>query len=132
MSKVGDLWLRNILHNRYEAKRLRVSGVRAAAACAACYARITETKKMSVYLGNLSVEEIEKRSGVEFPEDLKEYMGPRRQQSASNIKQGAWHCFDIPFVLVCGDMETATEIHSYLKVLSSKFKEPLQISISSA
>lgn len=84
---------------------------------------------MSIYLGNLSIAEMEKRSGVEFPEKLKEYMGPRRQQSASNIKQGAWHCFDVPFVLVCGDMETATEIHGYMKAFSSQFKESLEISI---
>lgn len=87
---------------------------------------------MSIYLGNLSINEIEKRSGVEFPKELKDYMEPTRQQSASNIKKGEWHCFDIPFVLVCGDMQTATEIHGHLKEFSSDFKEPLQISISNA
>ena len=85
---------------------------------------------MSIYLGNLSVDEMEKRAGVEFPTELKDYMEPRRQQSASNVKHGKWHCFDIPFVLVCGDMETATEIHNHLKALGSDFKEPLQISIN--
>jgi len=85
---------------------------------------------MSIYLGNLNVDEIEKRSGVQFPEELKTYMEPRRQESASNVKPGKWHCFDIPFVLVCGDMETATEIHNHLKAYSSDFKEPLQISLS--
>jgi len=85
---------------------------------------------MSIYLGNLSINEMEKRSGVEFPQELRDYMEPRRQQSASNIKQGMWHCFDIPFMLVCGDMETATEIHRNLKRFGSDFKEPLQISIS--
>jgi len=84
---------------------------------------------MNVYLGNLSVAEIEKRSGVEFPPELKAYMEPRRQQNASNIEKGRWHCFDIPFVLVCGDMETATKIHNHLKEFSSDFKESLQISL---
>ena len=87
---------------------------------------------MSIYLGNLSVDEIEKRSGVEFPAGLKTYMEPRRQQSASDVKRGKWHCFDIPFVLVCGDLETATEIHGHLKAFSSDFKEQLQISLSGA
>ena len=85
---------------------------------------------MSVYLGNLSIEEIERRAGVDFPDDLKYYMGPRRQEVASNIKEGKWHCFDIPFVLVCGDMDTATEIHNHLKGIGSNFKEPLQIALS--
>lgn len=34
--------------------------------------------------------------------------------------------------LECGDMETATEIYNHLKVFSSDFKEPLQISLSGA
>lgn len=85
---------------------------------------------MNVYLGNLSINEIEGRSGVNFPDKLKEYMEPRRQENASNVGKGKWHCFDIPFVLLCGDMETATEIHSHLKEFSSDFKEPLQISIN--
>ena len=84
---------------------------------------------MNIYLGNLSIDEMEKRSGVDFRQELKDYMEPRRQQSAGNIKQGMWHCFDIPFVLVCGDMETATEIYRHLKDFISDFKEPLQISI---
>ena len=67
---------------------------------------------MSLYLGNLSIEEIESRAGFEFPQKLHDYMKSRRQQSANNIKQGEWHCFDIPFVLVCGDIETATDIHN--------------------
>lgn len=87
---------------------------------------------MSIYLGNLSINEIERRAGVEFSAELKEYMEPRKQESASDVKQGKWHCFDIPFVLVCGGMDTATEIHKHLKDFSSDFKEPLQISLSGA
>ncbi len=80
-------------------------------------------------LGNLKIEEIEKRSGIEFTKELKDYMKVRKQESASNIKRGKWHCFDIPFVLLCGDLETATNIHDHLKTFSSEFKEQLQISI---
>ena len=80
-------------------------------------------------LGNLSIEEIESRSGVKFPDELISYMESRRQQKAENVQKGYWHCFDIPFVLVCGDMDTAQKIHNYLIPLSGDFKEPLQISI---
>jgi hypothetical protein len=84
---------------------------------------------MSILLGNLSIPAIEERCGVKFPDDLKAYMEARKQEIATNIAKGCWHCFDIPFVLVCGDMETAVEIHNHLKPFSSEFKEPLQISI---
>lgn len=84
---------------------------------------------MEIKLGNLSIAQIEKRAGVEFPIELIEFMNLTHQSDANNIKSGKWHCFDIPFMLVCGDMETATKIYSYLKDQSSKFKEVLQIGI---
>lgn len=80
-------------------------------------------------LGNLKVEEIERRSGVVFPEELKLLMNETHQDEASNIKPGRWHCFDLPFTLLCGDMEIAERIYSYLKPLSSNFKQQLQIAI---
>lgn len=85
---------------------------------------------MFIMLGNLSIEEIEIRSGITFPEDLKSYMATRHQPEAGNVKPSKWHCFDIPFTLVCGDRETATEIYKYLKPFSSEFKEPLQIALA--
>lgn len=81
-------------------------------------------------LGNLSIEEMECRSGVKFPDELVEYMTPRKQEQAGSVGNGKWHCFDIPFNLVCGDMETATEIHNHLSPFSKDFKKPLQISLT--
>ena len=88
--------------------------------------------KMNILLGNLSVEEIENRSGVTFPLELVSYMESRQQHKAADVEPGKWHCFDIPFTLVCGDMETAVEIHKYLSPLSNRFKESLQISLANA
>lgn len=83
---------------------------------------------MSFCLGNLSVEEMERRAGVKLPQQLRDYMESRRQNEASNVRPGKWHCFDIPFLLVCGDMETATKIYEHLKGLD--FQDFLQISIN--
>lgn len=80
-------------------------------------------------LGNLSLEQIQKRAGFEFPAELIEYMAPKHQDRAKNIEKGHWHCFDIPFVLVCGDMEMAETIHNHLKPYSKQFKEPLQLAL---
>ena len=85
---------------------------------------------MNIMLGNLSVSQIEKRLGIEFPEDIREFMKQTHQAEASNIGKGKWHCFDIPFILVCGDMQTATKIFEGLKPQSDKCKEALQISLS--
>ena len=87
---------------------------------------------MGFMLGNLSVDEMQARSGVEFPVELIEYMQDRHQPEAENIKPGKWHCFDLPFTLVCGDMETAKEFARHLLPLSSKFKQKMQITVASA
>ena len=82
-----------------------------------------------MYLGNLSVKEIEKRVKVNFPEELKAFLEDRHQKNASNIKAGEWHCFDMPFTFVCGDMETAKIVYGYLKDLAGNFAQKMEISI---
>jgi len=81
-------------------------------------------------LGNLSVCQIEKRLGIEFPLEIKEFMIKTHQPNASNIEKGKWHCFDLPFTLVCGDLEIATKIFNSVKDKSSECKEQLQFSLS--
>ena len=83
-----------------------------------------------IMLGNLSVCQIEKRLGIEFPLEIKEFMAKTNQSNASNIVKGKWHCFDIPFNLVCGDVEIATKIFNSVKDRSSECKEQLQFSLS--
>jgi hypothetical protein len=80
-------------------------------------------------LGNLNISEIEARAGVKFPQSLIDYMKPKHQNLAEGVKKGQWHCFDIPFDLLCGDMETATEINKQLSPLAKDFKQPLGISL---
>ena len=81
-------------------------------------------------LGNLTTSQIEKRLGIEFPEEIRELMKQTHQSEAANIGKGKWHCFDIPFNLVCGDMELATKIFESVKDKSSECKEKLQFSLS--
>jgi cell wall assembly regulator SMI1 len=85
---------------------------------------------MNIMLGNLSVSQIEKRLGIEFPEETREFMKQTHQSKAANIMKGKWHCFDIPFNLMCGDMETATKIYNSVKERSSECKEALQFFLS--
>ena len=84
---------------------------------------------MNIYLGNLSIKDMEQRAGVQFPQELHAYMADRHQESATGIAVGKWHCFDIPFVLVCGYLQTATTIHSHLRDIAQEFKQPLQIAL---
>ena len=84
---------------------------------------------MQFMFGNLTLDEIQRRSGVEFPSELIAFMASRHQSEAQDVKPGKWHCFDIPFTLVCGDMETAKEIIKRLPPLSASFKEQMNIAL---
>lgn len=80
-------------------------------------------------LGNLTIEQIEKRMGIEFPEHVRDYMKKNHQPIAENIAHGKWHCFDIPFTLVCGDWGTAKMIYDSVKDKSKEVLEPLEFAV---
>jgi len=85
---------------------------------------------MNIMLGNLTVEDMERRMSISFPDELKKFMNENHQQKAENVQPGKWHCFDLPFFLVCGDMDTAIKIHESLKPFAADIKESLQIGVS--
>lgn len=82
---------------------------------------------MVIYFGNLTISEIEQKAGVEFPLEFVEFMKDKQHAPADKIPTGKWHCFDDPFVLVFGDMETATEAYKHLKPISHQFKQQLKV-----
>lgn len=85
---------------------------------------------MGIMLGDLTVERIEKRLGITFPDDIKIFMEKNHQDKVDNIQKGKWHCFDIPFCMACGDMETAMKIYNSVKNKSHEAKEVLTFSIN--
>ena len=84
---------------------------------------------MNIMLGNLSVKQIEERLGIEFPEETRDFMNKSHQSEASKIQPGKWHCFDLPFNMVCGDYDTAKKFYESVKDKSEQCKTSLQISI---
>lgn len=82
-----------------------------------------------IMLGNLTLKQIEERTGISVSDDDRAELNGMRQEKAENITSGKWHCFDIPFMIVCGDKPTAEKM---VKILSaydwSKAKQALQIS----
>lgn len=81
-------------------------------------------------LGNLSVDQIEKRMGIEFPDDLKDVLNKYHQSEANNIKEGFWHCFDLPFTFVCGGGDLAQLMVKHLSPMTDKITTPLQVSVA--
>lgn len=85
---------------------------------------------MGIYLGNLSVEQIEKRTSITLSDEHKDYMKANRQEAIYNtpLEVGKWHCFDIPFMIITSNKETAEHYRNMLLTYDwSECKEPLQI-----
>ncbi len=82
-------------------------------------------------LGNLSVAQMEKRMGITFPIELKEILYKYHQENVSMpIADGFWHCFDMPFIMVCGNNDLASLMVEKLGPLSNKIISPLRISVT--
>lgn len=85
---------------------------------------------MSIYLGNLTPEQIESRLGIELTAEDKELLKKTHQPEVNNvpIAPGKWHCFDLPFIIITSDVKTARMfVDIFSKYDPSKFKESLQI-----
>jgi len=80
-------------------------------------------------LGNLSVSDMEGRLGITFPEPFRSDFSRLHNPDANHIAVGKWHCFDIPFVLVCGDDITAHMVANNLTPLAKEMKHALHISV---
>jgi hypothetical protein len=84
---------------------------------------------MSIRLGNLSLEEIQKEAGVTFPKIFVDFMQDKRQQDISTpIAKDKWHCFHLPFELVVGE-ELLDAVKTHLVPLGKDFKKALQVSV---
>ena len=82
---------------------------------------------MAIYLGNLNIREIEQKIGMELPLELKQYLDDKHQKEAENIQKGKWHCFDIPFIFVCGDFDMAMIVAKHLNPIADSFKKKMQL-----
>lgn len=67
-----------------------------------------------IYLGNLSIEQIEREYCVLFSEEDKKWLLEHHQDKAEEIKSDKWHFFDIPRVVVVGSQEFGRELYNRL------------------
>lgn len=66
---------------------------------------------MEISFGNLNVTDFEKRLGIQFSEEDKQWIRESRQEDVSiRLAPGKLHIFDLPFSVHCADNETATKL----------------------
>lgn len=78
-------------------------------------------------LGNLSIMDVERRLNITLSDANRDKLESMRQIEANDIQPGKWHCFDIPFQLVCGNRDTAVVIRDILALYEGQMKGDIQI-----
>lgn len=84
---------------------------------------------MAIYLGNLSTKEMADRLSIQMADEDIEKMEEFRCHKA-DVESGKWHCFDIPFICVCSDMDTAIKVRDIMQNYSSDMKGVFRIGLA--
>lgn len=83
---------------------------------------------MNIMLGNLTVEQIMSRSGILFGDNDVKWLKEKWCEK-TELREGTWHCYDIPFMIVCKSKKLAEEMHFRLSKYDwAGCKEALRIS----
>ena len=77
-------------------------------------------ERVIIYLGNLSVKQIEREYSVVFTAEDKQWLEEHYQSEANNIQSDKWHFFDIPRLMMAGSKEFAWEILNVFQKYSFK------------
>lgn len=85
---------------------------------------------MNIYLGNLTIKQLEDRCGCKFEEADYKWLKEHRQDNAEIKVKDKFHIFDIPFMIQTGE-GISKEIIDILSKYNNKktFKECLQVGI---
>lgn len=81
-----------------------------------------------MFLGDLSIEQIEGKLGIVLSDEIKDMFNRTRQRPVNiDLEPDKWHGFDIPFCIVCGSREFAEKVREILTPYASKMKCQIQI-----
>jgi len=67
-----------------------------------------------IFLGNLTVEQIEREYSVNFSAEDKQWLMKHHQDQANGIEKDKWHFFDMPRIMVAGSKEFMQELYDRL------------------
>lgn len=81
-----------------------------------------------IMLGNLTVEQFEKRCQIILAEEEQKTMNELREPTCDKVDgNNKIHIYDIPFMIVCGNGEARKTIIDMLTPYADKIKTTLQI-----
>lgn len=82
-----------------------------------------------IMLGNQTVSDIERRLHITLTEEQREMLNNSRQEKVNDtpLAEGKWHCYDIPFMMVCDTVDTATKMRDMFMAYDMSEGETFQI-----
>lgn len=81
-----------------------------------------------IMLGNLTIEQFEKRCGITLTDQERNIMNGLREQTCEKVKGNSKiHIYDIPFFIECGNAEARKTIIDMLTPYAGDMKTSLQI-----
>lgn len=80
-------------------------------------------------LGNLTVEQIEKRLNITLSFSDRQRLKNTHQNKASGLIGESWHCFDMPFVMMCSNYSFAKEIYEIFAPYEKNMRTSFQIAL---
>ena len=84
---------------------------------------------MNIAFGNLSVEQIEARINIKLSDEDKETLNSFWETTTANVRgHYAWHCFDAPFFISCGNYKAALKVREIFSKYAEDMRGELQIS----
>jgi hypothetical protein len=91
-----------------------------------------EDNSMAIFLGNLSLDQMQSRLGIRLSEEEIQAFPNRQDNVSMRLAPNTWHCFDIPFFIECDSMETAQRVYDIMKKYGDKMKTTIQVGIQPA
>lgn len=85
---------------------------------------------MNIYIGNFTAQRMASEMGIELTQEDKNALEEIRQDDAQSIQPGKYHCFDIPRMIMCGDIDTGYKVAAILKKYTIKGR--WQVSVCSS
>ena len=83
---------------------------------------------MAIYLGNLTIEQLEKRCGITLTEGQRTTLNALREDKCDSVRgNNKIHIYDIPFLIECGNREARETIINMILPHAKKIREPLQV-----
>ena len=84
---------------------------------------------MNIYLGNLTTKQIEERLEITLTDDERKELEECRENTCDKVAgNDVWHCYDLPFEMVCGSPKVADKVYKILSPYSDKMRGQLRVS----